>query len=102
MCKFWAKNKGRCKREDSCDFLHGTLVREDDNFTVQNEIEEEQFKCVGCKTTWTEKRCVVTHIIENQTIHFCLNCEDWVKEKSKVLDATWSLFDEKGNPRMDA
>ena len=101
VCKFWAKNKGRCNRENSSDFLHVTLVREDENFNAHKEIEEEQFKCVGCNTNWTEKRCVVTHKIENETIHFCVNCEDWIKDKSKVLDAKWSLFDENEKLRIN-
>ena len=25
--------------------------------------------------------------------YFCLNCDDWVKIKSKVLDENWTLFD---------
>ena len=27
---------------------------------------------------------------------FCLNCDDWIKYKTKVLDQGWTLFDEEG------
>ena len=43
----------------------------------------------------------LTHIINDQWVHFCLNCDDWVKDKSKVLDENWTLFDNEGNLRYD-
>ena len=30
-------------------------------------------------------------------VYFCLNCDDWVKEKGRVFDQGWSLFDLDGN-----
>ena len=100
-CKYWLKSKAGCTREGFCDFLHASIPQNDEAVHSVNQEETKDFKCVGCETTWPEKRCIVTHFIQNQKVHFCLNCEDWVKDKSKVLDINWSLFDDKGNLRKD-
>ena len=67
--------------------------------TDQNEIQE--YKCVGCESCWTEKGFTVEYVVANQKVQFCLNCEDWIKDKSKVLDKNWTLFDQAGNLRCD-
>ena len=36
---------------------------------------------------------IVEHVISDHIIYFWLNCEDWVRDKSKVLDVNWTLFD---------
>ena len=58
--------------------------------------EGNTFKCVSCKSEWNEKHFVMKHWIQNTEVYFCLNCEDWVQEKEKVLDRGWSLFDQDG------
>ena len=40
---------------------------------------------------------VVEHVMNGHTVYFCLNCDDWVKEKGRVFDQGWSLFDLDGN-----
>ena len=100
VCKFWTKSKSGCIIKTSCDFLHETLAKEDQNMIAEKE-EPENFKCVGCKCDWSNKSCVVKHVIGDHIVYFCLNCEDWVKDKSKVLDRNWTMFDERGNLRYD-
>ena len=97
VCKFWTKSKSGCIRKTSCDFLHVTLAKDD-----QREKEEPgYYNCVGCRCDWTDKSCVIEHVINDHRVYFCLNCEDWVKDKSKVLDKNWTMFDERGNLRYD-
>ena len=45
---------------------------------------------------WDQRICMVNHFIQNQEIYFCLNCDDWIQDKGKVLNQGWSLFDEAG------
>ena len=84
-------------RKTTCDFLHVTLAKDD-----QTEKEEPRYyNCVGCRCDWTDKSCVIEHVINDHRDYFCLNCEDWVKDKTKVLDKNWTMFDERGNLRYD-
>ena len=99
MCKFWSKSKMGCKRNEVCDFLHVTLTVDDVN--VKGKVEDIAYKCAGCKHSWTNRTCVVQHVISNHSIYFCLNCDDWIGDKCKVLEKDWSLFDESGNLRHD-
>ena len=82
----------------SCDFLHVTLVQNDE---IVNQLAETKFKCAGCGDHWTNMRCVLEHIIKNLKLYFCLNCDDWIVNKSKVLDEDWTLLDNMGNLRKD-
>ena len=66
-----------------------------------NVTERSEYKCVSCNYTWKDEICVVEHNINNTNVFFCLNCDDWVKEKTAVLDYGWSLFDEDGFLRHD-
>ena len=50
---------------------------------------------------WKDKRCVEEHTLNNHRVYFCLNCNDWVKNKYAVLDPNWSLLDERGNLRSN-
>jgi hypothetical protein len=101
VCKFWSKSKSGCKRDTSCDFLHETLAQRDGKVDSNERQEVQDYKCIGCERVWTDSRCIVEHIVSNQLVYFCLNCDDWVRDKMKVLDANWSLFDDRGNLRND-
>ena len=82
-CK-WLSTEFGCKRSD-CEYLHVTLV------TDEVQVQVENFKCVSCMDTWMEKDCVVKHTIKNQQVYFCLNCNDWVKNKERVFDQGWTM-----------
>ena len=66
-----------------------------------NTMGSEEYHCVSCKHIWEEKNCVKEHIIQNTKVFFCLNCDDWVKEKGAVFGLGWSLFDQAGYLRVD-
>ena len=97
LCKFWQNNQNSCKRNLKCDFLHVTMVNDDD----ENQAHRQNFRCVSCKNAWQDVNCVVKHIIQGHETFFCLNCEDWVKFKGNVFDQNWSLFDEAGYLRRN-
>ena len=84
-CK-WLKSESGCNRSN-CEYLHNTLATHDG------------YKCAGCLDIWNDPTCVIKHLICNQEIYFCLNCNDWIKEKSRVFDQGWTLLDEQGLPR---
>ena len=86
------KNKAGYKRGALCNFLHLNLAPNNVNSTDDNKEETKEYKCVSCESNWTDKTCVVEHVIQNHTLYFCLNCEDWVKHKSKVLENNRTLF----------
>jgi hypothetical protein len=68
------------------------------NRLMQTKHVGDTFKFVSCKTEWTESNCVAEHILEDTKLHFCLNCDNWVRhKKNRVLDQRWSLFDQDGN-----
>ena len=92
VCKFWTKSKSGCIRKTSRDFLHETPAKSDQTHISEND-EMESCRCVGCKCNWTNKCCVIKHVISGHIVYFCLNCEDWVKDKTKVLDNNWTMFD---------
>ena len=97
---FGPKANLAASKKNSCDFLHETPAK-DDQTQISEKEEMESFRCVGCKCNWMNKSCVVKHVISNHIVYFCLNCEDWVKDKSKVLDNYWTMFDGSGNLRYD-
>ena len=90
-CKYFQGQTG-CRRKEACEFSHDELV-----CGVATQEKANHFKCAGCKHDWQESQFVVKHDIKNMEIFFCLNCEDWIKDKSKVIDPEWSLFDQDGN-----
>ena len=92
LCKFW-NSTNKCRRNDTCDFLHKILENIED--------DKAEFKCIGCKNVWDDKECVVRHMINGRETFFCLNCQDWVKFKTRVHDSNWSLFDESGYLKVD-
>ena len=61
-------------------------------FTMEN---------VGCQSSWEDSRCEVRYYTNNPNVNFCLHCNDWVREKSKVFDTNWTMVDDEGNLRYD-
>ena len=55
----------------------------------------------GCKNIWQDKECVKKHEIKSTEIVLCLNCDDWISDKSSVLKGNWTLFDQHANLRKD-
>ena len=94
-CK-WSQGRSGCTRQN-CDYLHVTLALDDGH---QNEAHNG-FPCVGCKNCYTDTTCVVQHISGNIQFYLCLNCEDWIQDKEKILNPGWSLFDQNGDLRRD-
>ena len=84
---------GGCKRNKECDYLHVTNV----NVEVKETNDEGcEYKCAGCNSSWNDKRYLVECVIRNMNIFFCLNCNDWIKDKEAVIDQGWTLLDEAG------
>ena len=83
-----------------CDFLHVTFAR-DQNVEGERKAKDAEYKCASCKDSWTSKNCVVEHSLNNHVLYFCLNCNDWVTDKSQVLDTNWTLLDERGYLRRN-
>ena len=92
MCKFWGR-PNKCIRNENCDFLNVTFAYNDD--------AAGEYKCISCKNSWNDKNCVVEHSINGRETFFCLNCDDWVKLKTRVYDANWALYDKAGKLKVD-
>ena len=45
-----------------------------------------KYKCISCDLTPNESKSVVKHVIIIHVGIFCLNCYDWVQDKSRLLD----------------
>ena len=60
-----------------------------------------KYKCVCCKNSWNDENCVAKYRINGWETLFCLNCEDWVKMKTRVYDVNWTLYDESVNLKVD-
>ena len=58
--------------------------------------EVGEYECAGCNSSWNDERCIVKHVIRKMNIVFCLNCNDWIKDKEAVLHQGWTLLDEAG------
>ena len=76
--------------------MHDTRAFDDQKINA-HKMKSDTFRCVSCKSEWQERKYVVQHKIEDRELYFCLNCEDWVRHKERVLDEGWSLFDQYGN-----
>ena len=63
--------------------------------------EGNRFNCIGCKSRFPEERFVKRHLIQNTETFFCLDCDDWIKDKTRVFDEDWTLLDNNGFLRMD-
>ena len=86
-CK-WDQQSG-CRRGVDCQYLHGAFS------------EPLEFNCAGCKDTWNQRNCVKAHTIQNMEVFFCLNCDDWIKDKAAVFIEGWKMFDDQGFLRYD-
>ena len=58
-------------------------------------LREQKCDCVGCKSRWDESRFIIQYDISIQIVNFCLNDNNWVKNKS------WTMSDDKGSLRYD-
>ena len=94
-CKWYQREVG-CTRLN-CEYLHFTLA-ETENVT---KAESKDYECAGCKNVWQDENCVIKQNIENTEGFFCLNCDDWIINKSEVLKSNWTLFDLHGHLRQD-
>ena len=96
MCK-WLRSKYGCRRGEECEYLHVTLA-DDDRVQSAHKMESEigEYSCVGCKSIFSEERCVIKHTVQNMDTYFCLNCEEWIKDKARVFDQDWTLLDQHG------
>ena len=86
-CK-WLSSRVGCIRE-GCDYQHAAFVNGEVNVYTN-------YKCVSCKDVWTDRKFVKQHMIQNHEVHFCLNCDDWVKNKQNVFEDGWTLHDADG------
>ena len=101
VCK-WQNSRSGCKRGEDCEYLHVTLANGDGDLGAhENYLVNGEYNCVGCKSIFTDEQCVVKHVIRNMETYFCLNCDDWIKEKTKVFDQGWTLLDPYGYLRRD-
>ena len=83
ICK-WSQKQTGCQRQ-GCAYLHEDIG----NSNVE-------YKCISCNDAWNKTEYVKEHLIQNQKVYFCLNCDEWVKLKDKVLNPGWKLLDEFG------
>ena len=49
-----------CREE--CDFLHVTLAMSDKAVINTHKNELEEYKCVGCESSWTAKGYTVEYV----------------------------------------
>ena len=81
----WLKCKGGC-RQSNCLYSH----------VLSSVSKSKSYTCSGCLDTWTKRECVKDYIIYDKAVFFCLNCDDWIGEKSRVFDQGWTLLDDQG------
>ena len=93
-CNWFGGERG-CTRNEACDYSHDTLAFDGQNKNAHKN-ESKTYACLSCKSEWKESNCVVQHIIQEKELNFCLNCEDWVKNKQNIPNEGWSLFDQDG------
>ena len=96
-CK-WDKSDRGCRRGSECLYLHETNGNKTDK---DKSSEVNNYQCQGCKYIWNERNCMEEHMIQDTRVFFCLNCNDWIKDKSTVFEAGWTMFDEAGFLRTD-
>jgi hypothetical protein len=62
----------------------------------EKSSELKNYKCQGCKYFWNDRKCIEEHVIKDTRVCSCLNCHDWIKDKSAVFEAGWTMSDEAG------
>ena len=85
-CK-WVETQYGCKQKD-CEYLHDGVA--------SGEAQVSCYECVSCKDVWENNSCVKEQTVQNHKVYFCLNCDEWVKDKERVLDKGWVLLDNNG------
>ena len=100
-CK-WMSSKSGCHRVD-CKYLHDHFANEERHVNLVNAKQQnsQEYECISCKCVWKDRKCVVEHVVQKMKVYFCLNCDDWVQNKTKVLQSGWTLLDEAGDLRTD-
>jgi hypothetical protein len=88
-CK-WEETAGGCRRKNECNYLHVTIAKD----AQKTATAIKEFKCVSCSYSWNTTESVVKHTIKGHEVFFCLNCDDWIKDKIAIFDLGWSLFDQ--------
>ena len=63
--------------------------------------KKASYKCEGCDGKYPTENYVVKHEIKNMQVWFCLNCDEWIQDKTQVLNKGWSFFYQKGDLRRD-
>jgi hypothetical protein len=94
-CKWFQRDVG-CKRLN-CEYLHVMLAKTENEATIKSK----DYECAGCKNVWQDEKCVIKQNIGNGEVFLCLNCDDWIVNKSAVLKSDRTLFDQHGNVRQD-
>ena len=84
VCKIWAKGRAGCKRDDVCDFLHVTLVQQDDKSNMGERLADQEYTCIGCKSSWKDSRFVVNHTISNQSVNSDTMFKCYDEERKKT------------------
>ena len=59
-------------------------------------IENLSYICISCKDTWEDRSCVVEHLVQGTRAYFCPNYEEWVENKSKVIQEGWAMLGRAG------
>ena len=62
-CK-WMERTGGCRREHFCDYSHDTIK------TELSKTRIIGFKCVSCKSAWSENKFVVEHTVNQTKVYF--------------------------------
>ena len=91
-CK-WDNSDRGCRRGSECLYLHKPNASKTDK---EKSSELKNYKCQGCKYIWNDRKCMEEHLIKDTRVFFCLNCHDWINDKSAVFEAGWTMFDEAG------
>jgi hypothetical protein len=96
-CRWFQRDIG-CKRRN-CEYLHVFLAKTENE--AKTKSKDYECAAAGCKNVWQDTKCVVKQNIGNGEVFLCLNCDDWIVNKSAVLNSDWTLFDQHGNLRQD-
>ena len=67
----------------------------------RESLEENKYQCIGCKSIFPDDRYVKKHMLNNMETFFCLNCDDFIKDKAMVLQEGWTILDSNGLLRRD-